>query len=223
MSSSPSITTLPLFPLSLVLFPGMELPLHIFEERYKRMINLCLREDRPFGVVLAGAVTDVPGRNLTYPVGTAAHIRGATRFPDGCLNITTRGKQRFRIHAIDWDLEYAMGEIEWIPETLGDIDGLRSHAERRWNAFHKHIANLTNEPYDPTVLPADPGEAAYRLAHTLPLSTIEKQQLLEATDTASRLREIVRLIGREHGILAYLTEPHPQAVEPPDDSAIFRN
>jgi Lon protease-like protein len=219
----PSTTALPLFPLTLVLFPGMELPLHIFEERYKRMINLCLREDRPFGVVLAGTATDIPGQNRTYPVGTAAHIRGATRFPDGCMNLVTRGKQRFRIHAMDWDLEYAMGEVEWLPETLGEVGTLRSQAERRWNAFHKHIAHLTNEPYDPTVLPAEPGQAAYRLAHTLPLSNIEKQHLLEATDTASRLREVVRLIEREHGILNYLTVPHPQAYEPPDESSVYRN
>lgn len=216
-------TSLPLFPLSLVLFPGMELPLHIFEERYKRMINLCLREDRPFGVVLAGAATAVPGRSQTYPVGTAAHIRGATRFPDGCMNIAARGRQRFRIHALEWDLEYATGAVEWLPEHPGEVGTLRSQAERRWNGFHKHIANLTNEPYDPTTLPAAPDEAAYRLAATLPLSNVEKQSLLEATDTASRLREIVRLIDREHGILKYLTEPHIEAFEPPDDSAVFRN
>ena len=66
-------TSLPLFPLSLVLFPGMTLPLHIFEERYKRMINLCLREARDFGVVLAGAETGVPGQHRTYPVGSTAH------------------------------------------------------------------------------------------------------------------------------------------------------
>jgi Lon protease-like protein len=219
----PRTVSLPLFPLALVLFPGMELPLHIFEERYKRMINLCLREDQPFGVVLAGAATGVPGQHLTYPVGTTAHIRGATRFPDGCMNIVARGKQRFRIHAVDWDLEYAMGEVEFLPEVLGDVGALRGLAERRWNAFHKHIAELTNEPYDPTVLPADPGEAAYRLAHTLPLSSTEKQQLLEATDTASRLREVVRLIEREHGILNYLIVPHPEAYEPPDESAMYRN
>lgn len=216
-------TSLPLFPLALVLFPGMELPLHIFEERYKRMINLCLREDRPFGVVLAGAATAEPGQHRTYPVGTAAHIRGATRFPDGCMNIVTRGKQRFRIHALAWDLEYAVGEVEWLPEHSGEVGTLRSQAERRWNAFHKYIAHLTNEPYDPTTLPAAPDAAAYRLAATLPLANVEKQSLLEASDTASRLREIVRLIDREHGILKYLTEPHPEAFEPPDDSAVFRN
>ena len=220
---TPRTTSLPLFPLALVLFPGMDLPLHIFEERYKRMINLCLREDRPFGVVLAGAATAVPGRNETYPVGTAAHIRGATRFPDGCMNIVARGRQRFRIHALAWDLEYATGEVEWLPEPPGAVGTLRAQAERRWNAFHTQIAALTNEPYDPTTLPAAPDEAAYRLAATLPLANVEKQALLEATDTASRLRAIVRLIDREHGILNYLTEPHPEAYQPPDDSAIFPN
>ncbi len=130
-------TTLPLFPLSLVLFPGMTLPLHVFEERYKRMINLCLREARDFGVVLAGAATGVPGRCLTYPVGTTAHITGATRFPDGCMNLITTGQRRFRIHALDWDLEYCVAGVEWIAEAASDAEALRLRAERRWSAFRQ--------------------------------------------------------------------------------------
>src|SRR6476469_4853257 len=101
-------TTLPLFPLSLVLFPGMTLPLHIFEERYKRMIGLCMREEHAFGVVLAGASGAIPGQCSTYPVGTTAHITGATRFPDGCMNLITTGEQRFRILSLDWEMEYCV-------------------------------------------------------------------------------------------------------------------
>jgi uncharacterized protein len=218
-----STTTLPLFPLSLVLFPGMTLPLHIFEERYKRMINLCLREARDFGVVLAGAATGVPGRCLTYPVGTTAHITGATRFPDGCMNLIAVGQRRFRIQSLDWDLEYCVAAVEWIEEEAGDAEALRLRAERRWSAFRQEIAKLTQEESADGVISADPTEAAYSLAASLPVNTIEKQRLLEATDSAARLREVTRLIDREHGVLRYLTTPHIEAIQPPGDSAIHPN
>ena len=220
---APTTTTLPLFPLSLVLFPGMMLPLHIFEERYKRMINNCLREARDFGVVLAGATTGVPGRCLTYPVGTTAHISGATRFPDGCLNLITVGQRRFRIHALDWDLDYCVAEVEWLADTDGDADALRRQAERHWGAFRRQIVGMTDGEIADDGIPADPTEASYALAASLPINTVEKQRLLEATDTTARLREINRLIGREHGVLRYLTVPHPEAIQPPDDSAIHPN
>src|SRR4051812_46494698 len=171
-------TTLPLFPLSLVLFPGMTLPLHIFEERYKRMINLCLREARDFGVVLAGAETAVPGQHRTYPVGSTAHITGATRFPDGCLNLVTTGQRRFRVQSLDWDLEYCVAEVEWLDEPASDAAALRATAERRWDAFRREIAGLTHEEFSESAVPADATEASYALAAALPVNNVEKQRLL---------------------------------------------
>ncbi len=216
-------TTLPLFPLSLVLFPGMTLPLHVFEERYKRMIGLCIRENRDFGVVLAGAPLALPGQCTTYPVGTTAHISGATRFPDGCMNLITMGDQRFRILDLDWELEYCVARVEWLSEVVSDAFAVRDQAIRRWNAFRHQIARMTDEDFTGADLPADPTATAYELAASLPVNDIEKQRLLEATDTSARLREIVRLIGREHGLLGYLSEPHAAAFQPEDDSAIYPN
>ncbi|MDQ6908029.1 MAG: LON peptidase substrate-binding domain-containing protein [Chloroflexota bacterium] len=218
-----STTTLPLFPLSLVLFPGMTLPLHVFEERYKRMIALCLRENHDFGVVLAGTPLGLPGQCATYPVGTAAHISGATRFPDGCLNLVTTGDQRFRILGLDWEMEYCVARVEWLSEPVSEAFALRDQATRKWNAFRRRVARLTDEAFTAAELPADPTAAAYELAASLPINTIEKQRLLEATDTAARLREIIRLIGREYGLLGYLSEPHTEVFQPEDDSAIHPN
>ena len=218
-----STTTLPLFPLSLVLFPGMTLPLHIFEERYKRMIGLCLRENYDFGVVLAGAPLAVPGRCVTYPVGTTAHISGATRFPDGGMNLITTGERRFRVHSLDWEMEYCLARVEWLTEPVSDAALLRDRAVRQWNAFRRQIARMTGADYAAADLPTDPTAAAYELAASLPVDTIDKQRLLEATDTTARLREILRLTNREHGLLRYLSEPHAEAIQPDDDSAIFRN
>ncbi len=217
-----STTTLPLFPLSLVLFPGMTLPLHIFEERYKRMIGLCLRENYDFGVVLAGAPLAVPGRFITYPVGTTAHITGATRFPDGAMNLITTGERRFRVHSLDWELEYCLARVEWLPEHASDATLLRDQATRRWNAFRRAITTVTNADVATAAVPTDPTEASYELAASLPVDTVDKQRLLEATNTTARLQEIVRLINREHGLLRYLSAPHAEALQP-DDSAIFLN
>jgi Lon protease-like protein len=218
-----STTTLPLFPLSLVLFPGMTLPLHIFEERYKRMIGLCMREGRAFGVALAGASGAIAGQCSTYPVGTTAHITGATRFPDGCMNLITTGAQRFRILSLDWEMEYCVARVAWLPESASDAALLRDQAARRWNSFRRAIARITDADFAAADAPTDPTEASYALAASLPVDTLDKQRLLEATDTAARLREVLRLINREHGLLRYLSAPHAEAIQPDDDSAVFRN
>lgn len=217
-------TTLPLFPLSLVLFPGMTLPLHIFEERYKRMIGLCIREGQDFGVVLAGASLAEPGRCLTYSVGTTAHISGVTRFPDGCMNLITIGARRFQVLSLDWEMEYGLGRVAWIPEPPGDATEMCAQVVRRWQAFRRQIATMANESLTPVDIPTDPTAASYALAASLPVNTTEKQRLLEATDTAARLREILRLINREHGLLRYLSAPHGGTIAlPGDDSVLYPN
>ena len=215
-------TSIPLFPLDLVLYPGMELPLHIFEERYRRMVNFCLRENRDFGVVLAKAPTDVPGQAITYEIGTTAHIRGATRFGTGSTS-PRRGNGGFQIVSSHWEHEYMTGEVFWLPEDDAADPALRDRAERRWNALRRRIAEITGEAIPGVELPADPAEAAYYLAAALPVTNDEKQRLLEATDTDARLREAIRLVTREDGILKYTSEPHPELPESPEGSAIFPN
>src|SRR6476469_494249 len=88
---------LALFPLNTVLFPGMPLPLHIFEERYKLMIGRCIEENRPFGVVLIRSGPEVGGPATPHVVGTTAEISGWKRLEDGRLNLIVMGTERFRI------------------------------------------------------------------------------------------------------------------------------
>src|SRR4051812_43493059 len=94
---------LPLFPLNTVLFPGMPLPLHIFESRYREMITVCSRDERPFGVVLIREGQEVGEPAEPFTVGTMARIVGVDRLPDGRMNIVTVGTQRFRLlnHSAD--------------------------------------------------------------------------------------------------------------------------
>src|SRR6266516_6539957 len=108
---------IPLFPLNTVLFPGMPLPLHIFEPRYREMIGLCSTEDRPFGVVLIREGVEVGEPAVPFEVGTMARIIGVDRMPDGRMNIITVGTRRFRLLGYTTEKKpYIVGDVE----PLGD-------------------------------------------------------------------------------------------------------
>ena len=118
---SDRLEELPLFPLNTVLFPYAELYLHIFEERYKEMVNLCLKEDRTFGVVLIRSGSEV-GQAEPYLVGTAVKIVGAHSYEDGRMDIHVRGERRFRIRDIDEDQAYLVGRVEPVFEMDAEED-----------------------------------------------------------------------------------------------------
>ena len=92
--------TIPLFPLNVVLFPGGFLPLHIFEERYKLMIQRCLDDESEFGVVLIKSGLEVGGNAEPHAVGTAARIVNVKKEEDGRMNIMVTGRERFRIDSV---------------------------------------------------------------------------------------------------------------------------
>ena len=115
---------LPLFPLHSVLCPGIALPLHIFEPRYREMVGHCLETGSPFGVVLIRDGREVgPLAGHIADVGTTAAIRQAGRYPDGRLDIVTVGEQRFRIVSVDSSAApYLVGTVEELDEPLGGRD-----------------------------------------------------------------------------------------------------
>ena len=112
---------LPLFPLHSVLCPGVALPLHIFEERYRLMVGRCIERSEPFGVVLIREGNEVgPLVGRLADVGTTAVIREAGQYPDGRMDIMTVGGQRFRIHELDEDREpYLLGNVSLIEDNVG--------------------------------------------------------------------------------------------------------
>ncbi|HEY2287686.1 MAG TPA: LON peptidase substrate-binding domain-containing protein [Streptosporangiaceae bacterium] len=115
---------LPLFPLGTVLYPGLLLPLHIFEERYRQLVrDLLANGEAPrFGVVAIreGRETGVSGVSALYPVGCTAVLRQVQKYPDGRYDIVTVGVQRFRLLALDDSQPYLQGEVELLPEETGD-------------------------------------------------------------------------------------------------------
>jgi ATP-dependent Lon protease len=198
---SESERVLPLFPLEqVVLFPGMSLPLRIFEERYKVMIGACRVTDQLFGVVLIRSGAEVGDPAEPEHVGCTARMMRVDRVPDGRMNILTIGEQRFRLVA----------PARVLPEgyLVGDVRLLED--EQRANVRADLLADIREEftryqastlgvsrPRDPPELPKDPVRLSYRIASTLYVDPRERQRLLEMDDVATRLQHELLLLKRE--------------------------
>ncbi len=138
---------IPLFPLRSVLCPGVALPLHIFEERYRLMVDRCIDREEPFGVVLLYEGQEVgPVRGQVAAIGTTAVIRRAGRYPDGRLDILTVGEQRFRIEAVDNTSEpYLLGRVSLLDEPVGPGPAVREQAQRVGRRFLEYLELLQPE------------------------------------------------------------------------------
>ena len=183
---------LPLFPLHVVLFPGLPLPLHIFEPRYRLMIGQCLEADAPFGVVLIRAGREVGDPADPYSVGTTAQIVRQERLADGRLNLLCVGRHRFRIRALRTDQPYLAADVEPLAErpTEPEAVDLTATLAGRVRAFLGAAAPALE-------LPADPGALSFAVAALIPLDLAERQALLELTSTAERLRSLITYVDRE--------------------------
>ena len=203
---------LSLFPLHTVLFPGMALPLHIFEPRYRKMINTCLDDNSPFGVVLIRAGSEVGGPAAPYAVGTFARVSRAERLPDGRMNIEAVGEERFRIRELKRGLDDGLcGTVESFP--LATPDDHNVHAAARVLApWLEHYLELLGQAaatrFAPKRLPDDPIALAYLAAIVAQIPMREKQGLLSITSAADLLRQERALYRREISLLrAMLASP----------------
>src|SRR5262245_29780953 len=127
--------TIPIFPLpSVVLFPSVFLPLHVFEPRYRQMVDEALKGDRIVGMVLLrpGWQGDYEGRPAVYSVGCAGVITHAERLADGRFNIVLRGMEKFRIHGEDTSRPYRLAHVESLPEPPAEPqrEAMRAHRQR---------------------------------------------------------------------------------------------
>ena len=138
---------IPLFPLRSVLCPGVALPLHIFEERYRLMVNRCIERGEPFGVVLLRQGREVgPLKGQVAAVGTTAAIRRAGAYPDGRLDILTVGQQRFRLEGVDNVSEpYLVGRVSLLDEPTGPEGEASDRAQRVGRRFIEYLELLQPE------------------------------------------------------------------------------
>jgi Lon protease-like protein len=201
---------LPLFPLNTVLYPSMVLPLHIFEERYKLMINNCLAQDKPFGVVLIYSGSEIGGPAIPHPVGTVARIAKWEWLPDGRMNILTAGDRRFRI--VDFakpELPYLEGLIEYWDDEAAEYQGLPALIDEVGHTFIDYltlIMSLSDQalPISQLQLPNDPSMLSYHIASNLQIEMNERQELLEEPTAAARLKRELTLLRREGTFLQRL-------------------
>jgi Lon protease-like protein len=199
---------LPLFPLDVVLFPGMVLPLYIFELRYRQMIQDCLDEEKPFGVVLVkadGTFMD----EATYPIGTLAEIHNLQRLEDGCYNLMGVGTRRFRIISRHLEKPYISGLLEPFDEESVVEDPLTSLAQQAKALFSTYLDMLLRAASQEEVhanLPEAPEELSYFVAYFLEIENQKKQQMLEMTSTRHRLEEEISVLRREVPFLRRLLQ-----------------
>lgn len=139
-------TDLPLFPLHTVLCPGIALPLHVFEPRYRLLVARCLAEDRPFGVVWIRDGHEVGGGELAIAtVGTFAEIREADRLVDGRYDLVALGTERFRVVAVDTASEpYIVARVAPVDDVVVDEDRAARLARVVTRRFVRYVAEVTD-------------------------------------------------------------------------------
>ncbi|MEV4482274.1 LON peptidase substrate-binding domain-containing protein [Micromonospora coxensis] len=208
---------LPVFPLTTVLFPGLVLPLHIFEERYRTLIrDLVGRPEgapREFGVVAIRTgweVAPAPGRAVPgggevtlHEVGCTAELRQVTELDDGGFDIVTVGRRRFRIADVDRaSAPYLTAEVQWLPEPTGTDEVTELLAARVISVFRQYLALVRPDEQEVSEqLPEDPTVLSHLVAATAALTVADRQRLLAVDDTATRLRAELRLLNREAALL----------------------
>jgi uncharacterized protein len=217
---------LPLFPLNTVLFPGMPLQLHIFEERYRLMIGECAENKRPFGVVLIKAGQEVGAPAEPRRVGTTALIAAMTRLDDGRMNLVAVGQQRFQIEELLQVRPYLLGRVSMLVEDREEAAETEQAALilPALTGYLVSLFEMLDQQPEPFDLPSEPEALSYVAASILQIGLEEKQSLLETTTTQERLRIELDFLRREGDNLATVLRLKKQmGTVSPLDSARLRN
>ena len=210
---------LALFPLGAVLYPGLLLPLHVFEERYRLLVRRLVETPpgpgRAFGVVAIreGREVGTHGVRSLYEVGCTAEVRQVEPYPDGRFDVVTTGARRFRLLAVDNAEPYAEGEVEFLDEPAGAEAQVLAVGVGR--LFTRYQDALRGRPVAAGTLdlPEDPTLLSYLVAAALVLDLRDKQALLESPDAAARLALERDLLRREAAVVRRL--PSLPAVDLP--------
>jgi hypothetical protein len=204
--------TLPLFPLGSVLFPGLLLPLHIFEERYRQLVRDLVRQPEPrrFGVVAIreGRETGIDGVSALYEIGCTATLRRVSERDDGRFDLVTVGADRFRLTTLDDSKPYLQGEVEFLPENTGDETATGVAVQAAQRAFRGYVDALNARGATQVSipeLPDDPLALSYLVAASIVADLHDRQALLTEPDALRRLTAERTLLSRETSMLRSLT------------------
>lgn len=199
---------IPLFPLKTVLFPGMPLPLHIFEERYQEMIAYCIEENKPFGVVMIQEGTAEGGPLATpYAVGCTAEIAQVEPLEEGRMLIMGIGRERFRIVRLERGKPYHVGVVEPLSLDVHDESVLeeRVAALRPLVGEYLDILSRTgNVDFDAGQIPTEPVALIYLAATLLQKPPEEKQVFLVMNDAAQLAAALEHAYRGEVAVMRWL-------------------
>jgi Lon protease-like protein len=208
---------LPLFPLqNVVLFPGMVLPLHIFELRYREMINRCIDEQLPFGVLLIKDGAEVGDTATPHLIGTAARIARVEKLEGGCMNITTIGTQRFRVKELHHDKSYLTGTVESLPFVNGSTKQAAELGHKirpRILDYVDLLSKASRQQLKLDRLPEDATTLTFMVAIALQVSNEQKQALLSLPGIPEMLAREIYLLSREALLLQHMIDTHAEVAE----------
>jgi Lon protease-like protein len=202
-----STRVIPIFPLSLVQFPGAITPLHIFEPRYRKLLEDVTEGDKTFGIIYRAAADDAEtmGASELLPlgsVGCTVEVAVAQGLPDGRSNVLCVGGTRFRLTAYVEGEPYQQAEVEFFDDEIM-FEDLAAEAERARKAFQRlliasrRLKNENEREVEATPdLPDDPQALSFIVTAYLDIEASEKQELLELTDTGERLRRVNAMLEK---------------------------
>ena len=199
----PASLTLPMFPLNAVVFPGVSVPLMVFEDRYRALVHHLLRVDDPaervFGSVgiREGYEVGEHGSQSLYRVGCRMQLTEVESHPDGTFSIVGVGLDRIGLDRLETSGPFPVGHVTPRPEPERMVDdALLERARATFTAYRAALAAIRADPFE-GALPRDPSYLSWTLAACAPLPMPERQALLEADDAADRLRMVTDLLRAE--------------------------
>lgn len=185
-----------LFPLAeVVLFPGMTLPLQVFEPRYRQLVTECVERGEPFGVALIREGVEVAGPAVPYDIGTTARITSAATGADGQLHLLTVGGRRFRVLELHHDRPYLWADVDFPPEEPAAVPAISVERAREGLERVLRLRYTIDNVYErhPRI-PRAPGALADAIASLADASPEDLQALLELTNVADRLEAVLPLL-----------------------------
>ena len=196
-------STLPMFPLGSVLYPGLSVPLTVFEDRYRALVAHLMRIEDPtervFGSVAIREGYEVGdhGAQSLYRVGCRVRLTEVEAHPDGTFDVVGVAVDRFDLERLDTSDAFPLGHVTERPEGEAEVsEDVLLRARATFSAYRQALSAIRSDPFEGT-LPRDPGYLSWTLAACAPLPLAERQSLLEADDPAERLILVTDLLRAE--------------------------
>lgn len=193
-----------MFPLNTVLFPGISVPLRVFEDRYRALVHELLRIEDPterlFGSVAIreGYEVGPRGGQSLHRVGCVLQLTEVEAHADGTFDIVAVGRGRLRLDSLDASGPFLSGTVDLLPDDAEDVDqGIADRAMATFEAYRTRLSEIHGEEVLEGALPRDPTYLSWSLAATCLLTLKDRQALLEADDAHMRLAMVTQMLRDE--------------------------